>query len=183
MKSFFSMRLVVMFIAILILGSLAYNLGGRLGERKPVAQVETKAPVVTTDTQIIFEQEYRKCRHVVISKFPNEKDIIGKDIKTIRQEYPPANGYRISWQQDTLTIHQMVDDWCPEDKAHFRLKEYRGMVAVYSGPPGEDVLSRVTRIPMKVLPEQVQKAIRNGEYEFTDQEVLNDALENLDEYL
>lgn len=183
MKKLLSVRLVVVFMAILILGGLAYILGAEMGERKPVAQVQVQVPVVTGDTQIIFEQEYRKCRHVVISRFQNEKDLIGKDIKTIRQEYPPANGYRISWQQDTLTIHQMVDDWCPEDKAHFRLKEYRGMVAVYSGPPGEDVLERVTRIPMKVLPAQVQKAIRNGEYEFTDQEVMNDALENLDEYL
>ena len=70
------------------------------------------------------------------------------------------------------------------DKEKCRLKEYKGRIAVYQGPHHEeDVLMRVTEIRIDSLPDQVKQSLKNGEYEFDNMERLNDALENLDEYL
>ncbi len=57
------------------------------------------------------------------------------------------------------------------------------MVAVYRGVEEEKVLERVTVIRMDLLPAAIQKDIRAGKFEFGDKNALNDALENLDEYL
>lgn len=66
----------------------------------------------------------------------------------------------------------------------YRLKEYQGRVAIYQGPDSSnDKLLRVTNLPMASLPEDIQEKIRQGSYEFTSEEALNDALENFDEYL
>ena len=48
---------------------------------------------------------------------------------------------------------------------------------------GEDLLLWVSKIRIDKLPQHVQQAVRDGKYEFRNQEELNDALENLDEYL
>ena len=81
-------------------------------------------------------------------------------------------------------IHQSLDDWSPADKSKLRLKEYRGMIAVYQGPDAEnDRLLRITAIRFSTLPKQIQQSISAGKYEFKDEQALNDALENMDEYM
>ncbi len=152
-------------------------------QEKPVLGVEEKEKVFDSDSQIVFEQKYQRCGHVVVSDFAYREEIAGKTLEEIRKLFRPENGYSINMEDDTLLIHQLVDDWCPQDKEKCRLKEYRSRVAVYKGPDKDnDSLEKLTGIFMNSLPEDIQKAIRDGQYEFKDEESLNDALENLDEY-
>jgi len=118
-----------------------------------------------------------------VTDFTDKEQLIGKTLTEIRQQYRAANGFRIFWQNQALIIHQRIDDWSPEDKAKLRLKVYQDWVAVYQGPDGEnDTLLRVTGIKYSGLPTQVQQTIRDGKYEFANEQSLNDALENMDEY-
>jgi hypothetical protein len=150
-------------------------------DKKPVLELSEKTKTVGADTQMVYEREYLKCGHIITSEF--EPDLTGKNLTQIRKKYSANEGYRITWQENTLVIHQQIDGFCPEDKEIYRLKEYQGMVAVYRGIKEAEVLERVTAIRMQLLPVAVQEDIRAGKFEFKDKNALNDALENFDEYL
>lgn len=167
-----------------LLGQVYNRMNNETGVQKPVLNTQEKPRLIEADTQVVFEQKYSKCQHVIISAFPERDQLNGRNLKEIQQTYPAENGYRIGWQGNTLLIHQDIDDWCPQDKQKLRLKEYQNKVAVYQGPdPQHDILLKVTGIPVASLPDDIQKSIRESKLEFNTQEELNDALENLDEYL
>ncbi|HBK54102.1 BofC C-terminal domain-containing protein [Syntrophomonas wolfei] len=155
--------------------------------QKPVLGIDDKSKIeeqrINEKSQIVMEKEYKRCQHVVISDFEPKEQLLGKSYSEISRIYSPQNGFTVSLQDDTLCIHQIIDDWCPLDKEKYRLKEYQGKLAVYQGPDEDnEVLLRVTSISMETLPAEIQSAIREGKYEFNNEELLNDALENLDEY-
>lgn len=154
------------------------------GSRKPALNIVNIERRIQKDTPVIFEKEYQRSAKVIVSEFPYQEDIIGKTLTEIRKKYSIANGFTIYWQDTNLMIHQSLDDWSPGDKQTLRLKEYRGMVAVYQGyDEKNDGLLRVTAIRFSTLPTQIQQSIREGKYEFKDEQALNDALENMDEYI
>ncbi len=185
-------------LAVIALGSLliSFGLGYMLasfepvnkpavpGQNKPVIGVEQEKNIVDEDTKIIFEQEYLRCSHLVISSFPGQDKLLGKDIEELRQEFSAEKGYTLTMNGNTLTIRQKIEDWCPTEKEKCRLKEYQGRLAVYKGPdPNSDTLLRVTSIRIEMLPSQIADDIKQGNYEFDSEAALNDALENLDEYI
>lgn len=153
-------------------------------EEKPVMQIKESEKIVKQDTQIIFEQQFSYCNHVVISELKEKEKVIGKTIAQIRALYPLKNGYQVVYRDNTLTIHQRVDGWCPQEEQRCRLKDYKGRIAIFHGPNAEnDVLQRVTNLYTDQLPEEIKNKILQGEYEFENMEQLNDALENFDEFL
>lgn len=152
-------------------------------DKKPVLGVEQKNNIIKEGTRIIYEKEYKRCQHVIIANFIEREKILGKTFDEVKHIYKPENGYTVSFREGTLTIHQTIEDWCPRDKEKCRLKEYQGRVAVYIGPDSEnDTLLRVTGIEIRYLPVNVQVDLREGKYEFENEQALNDALENLDEF-
>lgn len=152
-------------------------------EQKPAINTKTADIRMDTGTPIILEKEYSRSNKVVISDFENKQDIIGYTLDEIRSKYTSANGFNISLKDDSLVVRQIINDWSPEDKVKCRLKEYQGMVAIYRGPDAEnDSLLKVTAIRFSTLPANIREAIQQGKYEFDNEEAINDALENLDEY-
>lgn len=152
-------------------------------EQKPAIQNQAAQPRVDIATPIVLEKEYSRSGEVITADFENKEDIIGCTLDEIRSKYTSANGFTINLKEGTLVIHQVVDDWSPQDKAKCRLKEYRDMVAVYTGPDSQnDSLLKVTAIRFSSLPLEIREGIVQGKYEFENEAALNDALENLDEY-
>ncbi len=170
------------------LGAGYYFLGDSLHiiglkTQKPAIQNLDAEPRIDPETPIIFEKEYTRSAKVIITDFENKADILGYTLDEIRSKYTTANGFNLNLKDGALVIHQVINDWTPEDKAKCRLKEYRDMVAVYVGPDSQnDNLQRVTAIRFSTLPENIREAIQQGKYEFENQDAVNDALENLDEY-
>jgi len=164
---------------------------GKLGTRtslnqaeKPVINAAEKEAVVRADTQVVFEQYYSKSQQTVISSFPDRDQLNGKGLKELQQVYGQTDGFEFEWSSNTLVIRQVINDWCPKDKEKLRLKEHQNRVAVFQGPDAEhDMLLEVTSIPVSSLPAEIRKKILDGAMEFSTREELNDALENLDEYL
>lgn len=183
-KSIITAMAIVVVIAGTVSGFILSDIFNSVSsDKKPVIEISSKDKVVGPDTNIIYEREYQKCGHTVVSHFNKARELEGKDLSHIRRIYSDDNGYRVSWQGDILVIHQRINGFCPADKDIYRLKGYQGMVAVYRGIEQEEVLERVTAIRMDLLPASVQKDIREGKFEFRDRATLNDALENFDEYL
>ncbi len=174
------------FIASLGIGIVASDIlrgEGANQQQKPAIQAKSTELRLDAATPVIFEKEYLRSQKVHISDFEYKQDIIGNNLDEIRAKYTEANGFTITFKDSSLIIHQTIDDWSPEDKAKYRLKEFRGMVAIYIGPTSEnDSLQRVTAIRFASLPADIRDAISRGEYEFNNEEAVNDALENLDEY-
>jgi hypothetical protein len=151
---------------------------------KPVVQVQPQTIKVNENTPTIFEKEYLRSDKVVIADFDDPAGLLGLTVEEIKQKYTAENGFRVTYNEGRLLIHQVVNDWTPEDKIKCRLKSYKGYIAIYQGPDQEnDTLLRVTAIRIETLPSRIQEAIQTGKYEFANEAELNDALENLDEYL
>ncbi len=152
-------------------------------QQKPVIQAKSTELRFDAETPIVLEKEYLRSHKVLISDFEYKQDIIGNTLDEVRAKYTEANGFSVAFKDGSLLIHQTIDDWSPEDKAKHRLKEFQGMVAIYIGPNSEnDSLQRVTAIRFSTLPTDIKEAIGQGKYEFNNEEAINDALENLDEY-
>ncbi|MBO8159932.1 hypothetical protein [Thermosyntropha sp.] len=153
------------------------------GDKKPVVEIADKNNIINEDTQVIYEEVYIKCGHVTISEFPERERLNGKSPDEIKKMYPESSGYEVNFQDNTLIIRQSINGWCPAEQEKRRLKDYRGYVAVYKGPPEEEVLEKVTNIKIENLPVDERNRIRRGDYEFENENALKDALENFDEYM
>ncbi|HWQ76913.1 MAG TPA: hypothetical protein VN441_16525 [Syntrophomonas sp.] len=179
------------FLILTLLASFAlgYTMSGLLQNyknwhiaNKPTVNTSTERRLQSNDA-VVWEREYVRSNKMQISEFTDMEKIIGKTLADIKKLYKPDNGFKISWDNQTLIIHERIDDWTPEDKNKLRLKEFQDRVAVYKGPDdSNDSLSKVTDIIFSRLPQQVRDDIQAGKYEFADEPSLNDALENLDEY-
>jgi len=166
------------------LGQAYHRFSNKTHLQKPVVGVTEPEITVTAQTPVVFEQEYLKCGHKVVSSFPERDQLNGKTVPEIQAIYTSALYYQVSWNIDTLIIKQSLDDWCSDDSAKLRLKDYQGRVAVFQGADAQsDILLRVTGIITSSLPPETQQAIREGSMEFNNEDELNDALENLDEYV
>lgn len=150
---------------------------------KMAVKVQTEKSVVNGQTRIIYEKEYMKCQHAIVTGFNDKNKILGMDIQGLKKYFLTHEGYELSFDQNTLIIHQNINDYCPEDQQQFKIKEHQGYVAVYTGAEENEILLRVTAIPVKLLPDNIQKDIHNGKYCFQDEAALNDTLENFDEYI
>lgn len=189
MEKHFNKGLLVLFIIVSTvvgagLGQAYHRFSNKTQLQKPVVGVTEAEITINTQTPVIFEQEYLRCGHRVVSSFPEREKLNGKSISEIQAAYTSAQSYQVSWNIDTLVIKQSLDDWCSEDNGKLRLKDYQGRVAVFQGAdPQCDVLLKVTGIVTSSLPPEVQKSVLEGTMEFKSQDELNDAMENLDEYV
>lgn len=178
------------FIALAIISSITgYKYSSHLRQSISEKPSETSAllqdseEVVKSDTRIIFEKQYQGCGHVIVTGY-NERDRInGLHKNGLNEFFKKSQGYSVSFADNTLIIHQSLNSKCPEDQNQFKLKEYKGYVAVYTGAEENEILLRVTAIKTEILPENIRSDIRAGKLSFSDEEKLNDILENLDEYL
>lgn len=154
-----------------------------LKTQKTAIQNLNAEPRIDAATPIIYEKEYTRSAKVIITDFADKQDLIGCSLDEIRSKYTAANGFNLSLKDGALVIHQVINDWTPDDKIKCRLKEYHDMVAVFIGPDNQnDALQRVTAIRFSTLPANIREAILQGKYEFNNEDAVNDALENLDEY-
>ena len=151
--------------------------------QKPTVNTVSLERRIHGDTAIVWEREYVRSSKMQVSDFTEKEKILGKTLTEIKRLYNEENGFKVFWENQTLVIHQRINDWTPEEKTKLRLKVFQDRVAVYQGPDGDhDSLLKITGIVYSRLPEQIRQDIQTGKYEFADEQSLNDALENLDEY-
>lgn len=139
---------------------------------------------VTAEISVVREISYARCHHIVREGFENPRQLLGMGLDEVRAKFSFKNGYLVWFEGDnSLVIHQRVEDWCPEDGKKFHLGLFKDHVAVFKGPGGtNDEVVRVTGIKIEGLPEEVVKELENGKMEYEGEENVNFVLESLDEY-
>lgn len=180
--------LVLVLGASFLLGLLASNYQNQIGgfSRPSILKVNSeKITRVTSETPIILEKAYTKCRHIVISEYEEQGNLVGKSLAEIQEEFAHKDGYLV-WVDENngcVAIHQRIEDWCPDDRDRVHLGLFKGNVAVFRGPKGiNEELLRVTGIRGEHLPDNLRRDLEAGILEYDGEDEANFVLENLDEY-
>lgn len=183
-----SILLILVLGASFMLGLLASNYQDIIEKfyRQPSMKVSSQQiSRVTSKTPVILETAYTKCRHIVISKYEEQDQLVGKSLAEIQQELTYKDGYLlwVNEEDGGLVIHHRIEDWCPDDQERVHLGLFKGHVAVFRGPTGMDQeLLRVTGIRGEDLPEKLRQDLESGILEYDGEDEANFVLENLDEY-
>lgn len=157
-------------------------------------------PVIKQYTTVVKINEYTCGDSEVYYRGPAPAELIGLDHSRLQMQFPENEGWSVENRGDEVVITRKVDGLCGMHKEYRHLGLYNGRLAVFQGPLGYDaVLLRVEEnISLEALPEsmlsQLDKAknynnldqneqleLKNT-IEFSDENTMNNVLENLDEY-
>ncbi len=200
-------RITALFIFLFIASAVAgFIWGSHLTnppERKPVAVYGSPVglinPMISSDTILIRDQVYLCGDVEKLSEETVPGNMVGLDRKTLMERFPTSEGWVVSFTNPkflTLTINS--GEFCPVHRNYLHLGIDQGMVAVYEGPiEFHEKVLRIENIPVESLEPGLRKKLEQvmalgeqapttvgklrEEFEFTSEEFLNAALENLDE--
>lgn len=196
---YFSIAIIFFLTFATLYGVMGNN--GALFKKVSLAKDNTKTVLPQINKNTVIEEEIRYiCGDKVKTKLPTTSQLIGLDFSALVKKYPPEQGWSINdTVNNTLVLAKLDQDLCPFHRGfrHFGLdKEY---LAVYEGPLGynQKVLHRED-ITVGSLPEEMQNDLRRAmdyrnqspdiqnnlkaSYEFANENQLNEAMENFDEY-
>ncbi|WP_449241519.1 hypothetical protein [Desulfoscipio gibsoniae] len=168
---------------------------------KPIFTGDKVEPLIKSTTTVRQEKEYTACGDVeVYYRGPAAPDLIGLDEHRLQMKFPRQDGWDVAVQGDEVVITKQIDGLCGMHKEYRHLGIHDGQLAVYQGPLGYDeILLRLeTGINIDLLPEAFLNKLNKTDafqslsaderldlqntLEFTDEQLLNALLENLDEY-
>ncbi|MFZ5643135.1 MAG: hypothetical protein ACOY46_06065 [Bacillota bacterium] len=175
-------------------------MSGILG--RPILPVFGQGAVNTVSPgAVLREENCYICGDVeLVFQGPASGDIVGKSAKDLRGKYSEKEGWSVGLDSDRLVVlRRSIDGFCGEHSNYRHLGIHRDRLAVYQGPLGYD--QRLLRVEenkkLDQLPpslrEKMKKArdyntlspeerdVLRAHLEFTDERLLNSALENLDE--
>ncbi|NLI14152.1 hypothetical protein [Pelotomaculum propionicicum] len=156
-------------------------------------------PRVGEETVLIKDKEYL-CGD--LEKLSEEKvpaELLGLDRKALAEKFPASEGWVVNFANPGfLTLTMKSAEFCPLHRQFRHIGLYQGLVAVYEGPVGfNGKVLRVENIPVEALSpayrimlEQVMDINKQShsatemlrrELEFSTDDALNAALDNLDE--
>lgn len=162
-------------------------------------QIDFFNPRVTSNT-ILTKKSIYACKDVEVTAIePASDDLHGLARKELVEKFSPA-GWGVTFHDpNSLLLTRQSDQLCSVHKNYRHLGIYQDRLAVYEGPLGyNERIIRVESIATADLPSELQiklmqamdfqkqagSAIETlrGELEFATEEVLNAALENMDEH-
>lgn len=157
-------------------------------------------PRVSLETILTKDKEYLCGDLEKISEEIAPNELLHLDRKALAEKFPASEGWVVSFSNPGfLTLTMKSHEFCPLHREYRHIGLYQGLVAIYEGPLGFDgKLLRVENIPVESLDpdfriklEQVMdfnklsdttaESLRR-ELEFSNDESLNAALDNLDEH-
>lgn len=192
---------VVLIVTVAIVVFLGVgSLAGKLG--RPVLPVFGQGAVETVSPGAVLREEnsYICGDSELVFQGPAPADMVGKKDSELRARYPAKDGWSLAVQNGRLVVlRKSVDGFCGEHSHYRHLGIYRDRLAVYQGPLGFD--QRLLRVEdnktLDLLPpfllEKLKRAQEYGklspdekealraDLEFSDENLLNSYLENLDE--
>lgn len=173
-------------------------------EREPAANFHSPAdffnPKVSPETMLIKDKEYLCGDLEKLSEEIVPVELRGIDRKTLVDRFPPSEGWIVNFNDPKfLTVTEKVNEFCPIHRSYRHLGLYHELLAVYEGPLGfKGKVLRVENISVESLnsdfrikleqamdfDKQSRSAVEKLRevLEFSSEEALNAALENLDEH-
>ncbi|MDD4239661.1 MAG: hypothetical protein PHT62_14095 [Desulfotomaculaceae bacterium] len=162
-------------------------------------QVDFFNPRVVSDTLLTRERLF-VCKDVeVIEKELAPEDLRGFSRKELVAKFAPGR-WRVTFHDPkSLILTEQSEQLCSIHKNYQHLGLFQGRMAIYEGPLGyNEKIVRVESIAAADLPNDLQiklqqamdfqklsgsaAAMLRGDLEFTTEEALNAALENIDEH-
>lgn len=156
---------------------------------------------VTLDTILDKEKEYLCGDLEKISEEPVPGELLNMDKKVLMEKFPGSEGWTVNFTNPgLLSLTLKTDEFCPTHRRFRHIGLYHGLVAVYEGPLGiNDKLLRVENIMVESLEPDFRIKLEQSmdlenqshfaaqklreELEFSAEETLNAALDNMDEHI
>ena len=200
-------KVTVLFIILFVVSAVAGFVWGSYftnpPERKPLAVFGSPAnstdPVVAGDTVLFREKLYHCGDTEMISGETVPGNMVGLDRNALIERFPASEGWIVSFNDPRfLTLTVKCGELCQVHRNYRHLGLYQGKVAVYEGPiEFHEKIIRVENINLESLEPGLQTKLEQvmsldkqtpltveklrEEVEFASDELLNAALENLDE--
>lgn len=131
--------------------------------QSPVNPPKIKVDLATNKifTQVILERIYLSCDHTVVEEINSDSPLLDLSRKEFLSLYP---GWKIKEEQGSRIVLQMkINDLCPEDEKKRYIGKRGGFVTIFHGLPGMNgQIFRITDVPVKCLPEDVQEKLHQG---------------------
>ncbi len=158
-------------------------------------------PRVTPETVLYKEKEYLCGDLEKISEEYAPGELLNLDKKALMEKFPASEGWAVNFTDPgLLTLTLKTDEFCPTHRKFRHIGLYHGLVAVYEGPLGyNDKVLRVENIIAESLDPGFRIKLEQSmdlenqshsaaeklreELEFSSDETLNAALENMDEHI
>ncbi|MHB8157796.1 MAG: hypothetical protein ACYDEQ_10465 [Desulfocucumaceae bacterium] len=159
------------------------------------------AEMVVSPGAVLREENSYLCGDVeLVFQGQAPAEIVGKDIKGLRAKYIEKEGWSVSMENEkAVVLKKSVEAFCGDHSRYRHLGLYRERLAIFQGPLGYDWMllrveekKRMDQLPgymqeklkkaqefSKLTPEE--KTALRADLEFTDENLLNSVLENLDE--
>jgi hypothetical protein len=162
-------------------------------------QIDFFKPRVTTDTILTRERNYACMDIELIEKKPAPEDLRDLKKEELDAKFTPV-GWRVTFNDSkSLILTEQSEELCPTHKNYRHLGLFLDRLAIYEGPLGyNEKIIRVESINVKRLPNDLQIKLQQAmdfqkqsglaaenlrkDLEFKTEEVLNAALENIDEH-
>lgn len=112
-------------------------------------------------SQVILERVYLSCGHTILEEISSDSPLLNLSRQEFLRLYP---GWKIIEEQGSRIVLQMkINDLCPEDTKKRYVGEQGGFVTIFFGLPGMNGQAfKVTDIPIRCLPEDLQEKLRQG---------------------
>ncbi|MDD4767852.1 MAG: hypothetical protein PHF87_09815 [Desulfotomaculaceae bacterium] len=156
---------------------------------------------ITMETKVYKEKEYLCGDLEKISEEYASGELLHMDKKALLEKFPAAEGWTVVFANPgLLSLTLKAEEFCPVHRKFRHIGIYHGLVAVYEGPLGyNDKVLRVENIMVESLnpdyrikleqamdlqkQSDIAAEMLRAELEFSSDETLNAALENMDEHI
>ena len=112
-------------------------------------------------SQVILERVYLSCGHRISEEISSDSPLLNLSREELLRLYP---GWKIKDEQGSRLVLQMkINDLCPEDTKKRYVGAQGGFVTIFYGLPGMNGQAfKVTDIPVRCLPEDLQQRLKEG---------------------
>jgi hypothetical protein len=156
---------------------------------------------VTPETILYKEKEYLCGDLELISEEPVPGELLNLDKKALMEKFPASEGWTVNFANPgLLSLTLKTDEFCPVHRKFRHIGLYHGLIAVYEGPLGHnEKILRVENIMVESLEPEFRIKLEQSmdlenqshfaaetlreELEFSTDETLNAALDNMDEHI
>ncbi|MDD4334538.1 MAG: hypothetical protein PHY77_02915 [Desulfotomaculaceae bacterium] len=156
---------------------------------------------VTAETKVYKEKKYLCGDLEKVSEGYTSGELLHMDKKALLEKFPAAEGWTVVFTNPgMLSLTLKAEEFCPLHRKFRHIGIYNGQVAVYEGPLGyNDRVLRVENIMVESLhpdyrikleqamdlqkQSNITAEMLRAELEFSSDETLNAALENMDEHV
>ncbi|KAB2951249.1 hypothetical protein F9B85_12835 [Heliorestis acidaminivorans] len=166
------------------LGVLAYD---RLGnssfdDNTKYSTQELLDRPIAPGVAIYMKTTYSLSQETVVEALERPYDWTGRPFRELLQRFPDREGWQYELKPGQIIFQRTLSTLSPQDATKRHLGIVEGVIAIIIGPPGiYGGVDRLTTIEAQYLPEALRRVAESGWLAWSDEEVLYQILDGMDE--